>query len=37
MPKRIYIVDLTEDERSELRNLTKKGKLSARKVNLAHI
>jgi len=37
MPKKIYIVDLTEDERSELRNLIKKGKLAARKVTRAHI
>lgn len=35
--QKIYIVDLTEDERSELRDLIKKGKPSARKVARAHI
>lgn len=37
MPKKIYIVELTDDERSELRDLVKKGKPSARKVGRAHI
>jgi len=37
MPKKIYIVELTEDERSELRDLIRKGKPSARKVARAHI
>jgi transposase len=37
MPQKIYIVDLKEDERSELRDLIKKGKPSARKVARAHI
>jgi hypothetical protein len=32
MPQKIYIVDLTEDERNELHDLIKKGKPSARKV-----
>ena len=32
-----YIVDLTEVERSELRDLIKKGAASARKLNRAHI
>lgn len=35
--RKIYVVDLTEDERSELRELIKKGKPSARKVARAHI
>jgi len=37
MPKKIYIVDLTEDERGELLDLIKKGKPSARKVARSHI
>jgi len=37
MPKKKYIVDLTEDERRELLDLTKKGKVSARRLNRAHI
>ena len=32
-----YLVTLTEDERQELRDLTKKGTLSARKLTRAHI
>lgn len=36
MPKR-YIVDLTEPERTHLRELTKRGKVSARKLTRAHI
>jgi transposase len=35
--QKIYIVDLTEDERSELHDLIKQGKPSARKVARAHI
>jgi len=37
MPQKIHIVDLTEDERNELRDLIKKGNPSARKVARAHI
>jgi transposase len=36
MPKR-YIVDLTEPERTQLRELTKRGTVSARKLTRAHI
>lgn len=37
MPKKRYIVDLTDTERTELLRLTKKGQVSARKLNRAHI
>ena len=37
MPEKKYIVELTDQERSELLELTRKGKSSARKVNRAHI
>ena len=37
MPKKIYIVDLTEEERSELLDFIKSGKHSARKLNRARI
>lgn len=37
MPEKKYIVDLTEAERQQLLNLVKKGTLSARKLNRAHI
>jgi transposase len=37
MPKKIYIVELSGQERSELLELTRKGKSSARKVKRAHI
>ena len=37
MPKKIYIVDLTEDERQELLDLVSKGTVAARKLNRAHI
>lgn len=37
MPQNVYIVDLTEDERSELRDLISKGNPSARKVARAYI
>ena len=37
MPKKKYIVDLTDDERAELLALLKKGKPGARKVARAHV
>lgn len=37
MPKKLYVVDLTDGERQQLLELTKKGKVSARKLNRAHI
>ena len=37
MPKRIYIVDLTDDERVELLDVLKSGEHSARKLNRVHI
>ena len=37
MPKKIYIVDLTEEERSYLLDFVKHGKSSARKYNRARI
>jgi len=37
MPKKIYIVDLEEEERTRLLDLIKKGKHSARKLNRARI
>lgn len=37
MPKKLYIVDLTDDERAQLLDLVKKGRASARKLNRAHI
>jgi len=37
MPKKKYLVDLTEAERTQLLDLVKKGTLSARKLNRAHI
>jgi transposase len=37
MPKKLYIVDLTEDERQQLLALIRKGRVSARKLNRAHI
>ncbi len=37
MPKKIYVVDLTQDERTELLKLIKSGKHSARKLNRARI
>jgi transposase-like protein len=37
MAKKIYIVDLTEDERTFLLDFIKSGKQSARKLNRAHI
>jgi len=37
MPKKLYVVNLNDDERPELRELVKKGKVSARKLTRAHI
>jgi len=37
MPKKRYVVDLTDAERQQLLALTKKGKVSARQLNRAHI
>lgn len=37
MPKKKYIIDLTEDEKAELQGLTSKGKLGARKLKRALI
>lgn len=37
MPKKLYIVDLTADERQQLLDLVKKGRASARQFNRAHI
>ncbi len=37
MPQKIYIVDLTEEERTFLLDLIKRGKHSARKLRRAHI
>lgn len=37
MPKKIYIVDLTEEERTSLLDLIKSGEHSARKLNRARI
>ena len=37
MPKKIYIVDLMEEERTSLLDLIKSGEHSARKLNRAHI
>ena len=37
MPKKIYIVDLTEEERTQLLDFIKSGKHSARKLNRARI
>ena len=37
MPKKLYIVNLTDDERQELFDLVKKGRASARKLSRAHI
>ena len=34
---KLYIVDLTDDERQQLLDLVKKGQVSARKLNRAHI
>ena len=37
MPRKIYIVDLTEEERTSLLDLIKSGQHSARKLNRARI
>jgi len=37
MPQKLYVVDLDDDERAQLLELVKKGKISARKLNRAHI
>lgn len=37
MPKKLYIVNLTGDERQQLLDLVKRGHASARKLNRAHI
>jgi len=37
MPKKIYIVDLSPEERQELLDMIKSGEHSARKLNRAHI
>ena len=37
MPRKLYIVDLTEEERAELLDFIKSGKHSARKLNRARI
>ncbi len=37
MPKKLYIVNLTDDERQELLDLVRKGRASARKLSRAHI
>jgi transposase len=37
MPKKIYIVDLTHEERTTLLDLIKSGEHSARKINRSHI
>lgn len=37
MPKKLYIVDLTNEEREELVELTRKGQASARKLTRARI
>lgn len=39
MPKTVakYVVSLTEEERDQLRDLTRKGRISARRLNRAHI
>jgi putative transposase len=37
MPKKLYIVNLTDDELQQLLDLVKKGRASARKLNRAHI
>jgi transposase len=37
MPSKLYIVNLTDDERQQLLDLVKKGRASARKLSRAHI
>lgn len=35
--RKIYVVDLSQEEKAKLQSLTKKGKTSARKLNRAHV
>lgn len=35
--RKVYVVDLSKEEKAELKSLTKKGKTSARKLNRAHV
>jgi transposase len=35
--RKIYMVDLSEEEKAELKSLIKRGKTSARKLNRAHV
>jgi len=37
MPKKLYLVHLDEDEQRELLDLVRRGKISARRLNRAHI
>jgi transposase len=37
MPKKKYLVTLTEDERAQLAHITRRGKTAARKVTRAHL
>lgn len=37
MPKKLYVVDLSDEERRELLELIKKGQAPARRINRAHI
>jgi transposase len=37
MPRKVYIVELTTEEKAELLELTRKGKVSARKIKRANI
>ena len=35
--RKVYVVDLSEEEKTDLKSLTKKGKTSARKLKRAHV
>jgi transposase len=35
--RKVYVVDLSEEEKAQLQSLTKKGKISARKLNRARV
>jgi len=35
--RKVYVVDLSEEEKTKLKGLTNKGKTSARKLNRAHV
>jgi transposase len=37
MPRKVYVVELTQEEKAELLELTRKGKVSARKLKRANI